>query len=300
MKKAKQAKAVPPKALVLGGRTGLLGQELVKVLTRAGWRVSMAGRPELDPLNMDALEAFISQDAPEFIFNAVAWTQVDLAEDQEEAAFALNRSLPAQLGRIVRQRAIYLMHYSTDFVFNGKKGTPYVETDEPDPLNVYGKSKLAGEQALMQYCPEHCCIVRTSWLFGPGRKNFISTILNRCATAGGVKVVHDQVGSPTYAPDLADASLRLAKLRATGIVHVANSGQASWCEFASKAVTLAGLHCPVQAITSADYPLKAVRPADSVLSTAHYTELTGHHMRPWPQALRDYIFQAFPPADPDI
>ena len=294
MRTAKQAKAVSRKALVLGGRTGLLGQALVNALTTAGWEVSTAGRPTLDPLNMDALEACIDEAAPEIIFNTVAWTQVDLAEDQEEAAFALNRALPAQLGRIVRQRDLYLVHYSTDFVFNGRKGAPYEETDEPGPLGVYGKSKLAGEQALIQYCPEHCCIVRTAWLFGPGRKNFITAILDRCAREGSVKVVHDQVGSPTYAPDLAEASLRLVGARATGIVHVANSGRASWCEFAAKAVSLAGLPCSVRAITSADYPLKAARPAYSALSSARYTELTGHHMRPWPQALRDYIFQHVP------
>lgn len=283
--------AAGKKALVLGGKTGLLGQALVHSLTADGWDVVVAGRPDIDPLNTDSLEAVVAQTAPTVIFNGIAYTKVDLAEDEEEAAYALNRSLPAQLGRLACRYTAWLIHFSTDFVFNGKKSTPYTEEDETDPISVYGKSKLAGEQALLQACPERCCIIRTSWLFGPGRNNFITTILNRCRSAGKASVVHDQIGSPTYAPDLADAAVKLANLRATGIVHVANTGQASWCELASEAVSLADLHAPVEPINSEDYPVKAVRPAYSVFSTARYTELTGAQMRPWPQALREYIFQ---------
>jgi dTDP-4-dehydrorhamnose reductase len=298
MKAAKQAEgsavANKKRALVLGGKTGLLGQALTNSLKAAGWELFQAGRADLDPLNTQALSAYIDEVAPSVIFNAIAWTNVELAEDEPDAAYELNRTLPAQLGRIVRQRDLYLVHYSTEFVFNGRKTTPYVEADPGDPLNVYGLSKLAGEQALTQHCPENCCIVRTSWLFGPGKKNFIETILNRCACSNELKVVHDQTGSPTYTPDLADASIRLAEHRVTGIVHVANVGEATWCEFASKAVRMSGLHTPVRAITSADYPQKAERPHYSVLSTSLYTKITGHHMRPWPQALRDYIFLAFP------
>ena len=282
------------KALVLGGKTGLLGQALVTALAAANWEVFIASRPELDPLDFGCLEAFVNKVEPAAIFNTVAWTNVDKAEDEEEEAYRLNRSFPSQLGRLARQRNTWLMHFSTDFVFNGKKQAPYTEEDKTAPLGAYGESKLAGEQALLQCCPELCCIVRTAWLFGPGRQNFITAILNRCANEGSASVVHDQVGSPTYTPDLAEACVRLAEIQACGIVHVVNSGEASWCEFASKAVSMAGMRCPVHAINSAGYPQKAARPAYSVLSTSRYTALTGHTMRPWPQALQDYVLQVLP------
>lgn len=284
------------RALVLGGKTGLLGQALVVALQADGWQVSVAGRPEIDPLSPESLEAAFAEAAPTAVFNTIAYTKVDQAEDEREEAYSLNRSLPALVGRLARQCDAWLAHFSTDFVFNGKKTTAYTEDDAVDPLSVYGASKLAGEQVLLQTYPERSCIIRTSWLFGPGRKNFITTILDRCRCMGKISVVHDQIGTPTYTPDLAAAAVNLANLRATGIVNVANTGQASWCEFASQAVVFAGLKVPVEPITSADYPQKAVRPAYSVLSTIRYAELTGKLMRPWPRALQEYIFQ-LPPQD---
>lgn len=279
-----------PKALVLGGRTGLLGQALVRVLRESGWDTLPAGRDDVNVLDALALASFIERVEPAVIFNTIAWTQVDLAEEREEEAMRLNRQLPSCLARMVRGTSMHLVHYSTDFVFSGKKDAPYTPDDTPDPTSVYGATKLAGEQAVLQQCPDNACVVRTSWLFGPGRRNFIKVILDICNNKGEARVVHDQIGSPTYTLDLAAGSARLAELRATGIFHVANAGQASWCELASEAVCLAGQPCTVHAIASRDYPQKARRPSFSVLDTSRFTQVAGITPRPWPQALRDYIY----------
>ncbi len=280
-----------PRAVVLGGRTGLLGQSLVLALRNGGWDAVPVGRDDVDVLDAERLADFIDKASPQTVFNTVAWTQVDLAEEHEQEAAQLNRALPASLGRIVRGTGMHLVHLSTDFVFNGRKTTPYTTDDTPDPASVYGATKLAGETALLSIAPDNCCVVRTAWLFGPGRRNFVQTILGLCAAKDDIQVVHDQTGSPTYTVDLAAGCVRLAELRATGLFHVVNAGQASWCELASEAVHLAGLHCKVHAITSKDWPQKAARPAYSVLDTSRFTEVTGIVPRPWPQALRDYIYK---------
>ncbi len=173
------------------------------------------------------LENALSRLNPDYIFNGIAYTAVDQAESEKEKACALNRAFPALLGGMTRGSRAHLIHYSTDFVFNGKKRTPYVEEDPTDPLNVYGASKLAGEQALTALDMPNCCVVRTAWLFGPGRRNFVSVMLDlarREDTKAAITVVHDQVGSPTYTGDLAAISMALAVKRASGIIHAVNAG----------------------------------------------------------------------------
>lgn len=288
------------KALVLGGATGLVGQALVEVLHDSGWEVTTAGRAELNinaPNAADALAAMVDSVEPHWIFNAVAYTQVDKAEEEPEEAVLLNRTFPAMLGRIIKPRSIGLVHFSTDFVFNGKSSVPYKADDPTDPQSVYGRTKRGGEEALLALELESCIIIRTAWLFGSGRKNFVSTILNACKEKRQVNVVHDQVGSPTYTLDLAQYALKLVEAETTGIFHIVNSGQASWCELADEAVRLAQMECMVNPVPSSDYPQKAVRPVYSVLDCKELARVTGISPRPWPQALRDYIFKEFPPTD---
>lgn len=287
------------KALVLGGATGLLGQALVAVLRESGWNVRVIGRSDVDlraPDAADRLQALIDQAEPACIFNAIGHTRVEAAEDEPEAALLLNRTLPAILGRLVRERRCCgLVHFSTDFVFNGKKTRPYTTEDPVDPLSVYGKTKRAGEEALLSLNLPNCLIIRTAWLFGPGGKNFVSTILNLCREKKAVNVVHDQTGSPTYTMDLAQYTLKLVEVGGNGLFHIVNSGQASWCELASEAVQLAQTRCTVTPVPSSFYPQKTVRPAYSVLDCNDLTRLTGIIPRPWPQALREYIFRELPP-----
>jgi len=287
------------KALVLGGKTGLVGQALAEVLRTSGWEVAAPGREDLDvrPDGPEGLEerlkTLIDAAEPACVFNTIAHTRVDAAEDEPEAAALLNQGLPAALARIMQTRpGTTLVHFSTDFVFDGTKQTPYTPQDQTAPLCVYGKTKLAGEEALLSLLPKdlpRCLIIRTAWLFGPGRKNFVSTILQACKDKPALNVVDDQVGSPTYTPDLAQYTLKLVEAGAGGIFHIVNSGQASWFELAAEAVKLARAECRVNPIPSSGYPQKARRPAYSVLGCADLTRVTGIMPRAWPQALREYI-----------
>lgn len=288
-----------PTAIILGGRSGLLGQALNRVLQAQNWQCVNIGRNDGDVLDQEWMGDAIARHKPDVIFNTIAWTQVDAAEDNSNDAMRINRGVPVMLGRLLKANPVPLVHYSTDFVFNGRKTSPYTPDDPTDPQCVYGRTKLAGEKILLEAQLEQCCIIRTAWLFGPGRKNFVSTILDLAAERDRLNVVHDQVGSPTYTMDLAEASLHLVCKKASGIFHVVNSGQASWCELAAAAVAAANRPCSVQAISSAEWPQKAKRPAYSVLDTARYTEVTGKTMRPWLAALRDYVFQNYLASDTD-
>ena len=267
------------KALILGGTGGLLGKALVETLVRAGWEVESGGisrKTDLSKVDLSQeLASLITKFDPDVVFNTIGYTQVDQAEEDVEGTTSR------------------LVHYSTDFVFDGKGHVPYRETDEPNPLSVYGRTKLEGEEAIVDSGLEKYTIIRTAWLFGSGKKNFISTILDLCNRRNSLNVVHDQIGSPTYTIDLAEHSLSLVEADANGVFHVVNSGVASWCDFAGEAARLAEVACAVHPITSSEYPQKAVRPAYSVLDTGRFTKMTGITPRPWAQALRDYIYRDF-------
>lgn len=275
-----------PVALVLGGRS-LLGQPLAQTLAANGWDVQTLEISDSNLMTPQDLQPRIEYISPDAIFNTVSWDTEDPSENQPQEAISVNRGLPAFLGRMVKGTPCFLVHYSSDQVFNGKKGTPYTEEDQPDPVSVCGKSRLAGEQALLELAAGNICIIRTGWLFGPDGESILRTILNRARTEPCMEVIHDQIGSPTFAKDAAEATLRLVALRASGLFHVANTGQASWCELAAEAVRQANLSCAIRATTSPDPSLRADY---EVLSPAKYTALTRNTMRTWSQALREYIF----------
>lgn len=277
-------------AVVLGGKTGLLGQALSLALTRQGWAVHAPGRDELNLFERPAVEDYIARTKAEVLFNTVAYTKVDQAEDEPAEASRLNRQLPFVLGKAVRAAGVPMVHYSTDFVFNGRKTSPYGPADQTAPCSVYGQTKLQGERELMSLGLPNLLIIRTSWLFGPCKTNFVTRILELAASRPELSVVHDQIGSPSYTPDLAAGSLALLAKGATGIFHLANAGQASWCELATEAVRGADLACRIKPIPSSEYPQKACRPAYSVLDLGAFTAATGIAPRPWLQALREFLF----------
>jgi len=289
------------RAVVLGGRSGLLGMALTAALGRAGWTAHPVGRADFDPFDQGRLRDFCREVKADAVFNAVAYTAVDRAEDERDDAFRLNRNLPRLLGLTMRELALPLVHFSTDFVFDGRKEAPYTPDDAPAPESVYGQSKLAGEQALFESAPPGLLVVRTSWLFGPGKGNFVATILGLARDRDRLSVVADQTGSPSYTPDLAENAVRLLESGASGLFHLASSGKATWCELAAEAVSLAGLPCRVEAITTAEWPTKAKRPRYSVLDLDAFVAATGVTPRPWEQGLRDYIFKdlGLPPGDGD-
>jgi dTDP-4-dehydrorhamnose reductase len=277
-------------AVVLGGKTGLLGQALSLALTRQGWDVHAPGRDELNLFERPAVEDYLARTRAEVLFNTVAYTKVDQAEDEPAEASRLNRQLPLILGKAVQAAGVPMVHYSTDFVFSGRKTSPYGPGDQTAPCSVYGQTKLQGERELLSLGLPKLLIIRTSWLFGPCKTNFVTRILELAASRPELSVVHDQIGSPSYTPDLAAGSLALLTAGATGIFHLANAGQASWCELATEAVRGADLACRIKPIPSSEYPQKACRPAYSVLDLGAFTAATGIAPRPWLQALREFLF----------
>lgn len=283
-----------PKALVLGGATGQLGKVLVSTLIERGWSAQSLGREDGDILNYEFLKSKLEESSPDVIFNTIAWTQVDSAEDHPEEALELNRTFPDALARsICALPDTHLIHYSTDFVFSGVHAIPFKEDDPTHPENTYGATKLEGEKAILGILPERSCILRTAWLFGPGKKNFVKTIIDAARDRDQLNVVDDQLGSPTYTLDLALWSALLAEKRTTGIWHAVNSGQASWCELAMEAINLSPESARIVPISSEQWPQKARRPHYTVLDNGKLTSFLGVKPRPWANALRDYIYTNF-------
>ena len=279
------------KALILGGATGLVGQALTRTLAHDGWDTRTFSRTDGNLLDLDFLRALLEKAEADVVFNALGWTRVDDAEAHPEEALLANRTLPDALARTLAALGHgHLVHFSTDFVFSGPHDGPWRETDTPHPVSVYGRTKLAGEEAVQSALPDRSCIVRTAWLFGPGRSNFVDVILAACRKRDAVSVVHDQTGSPTYTLDLAQWCEKLAEARATGIWHAVNSGVASWCELASEAIALTSGPCRVEPIPGTDWPQAAERPANSALDNSKLAAFLGDKPRPWPRALREYLF----------
>ncbi len=276
--------------LVLGG-SGMLGQALVRELTSRRQAFDAPGRDrlELDPSRLTRSGLF--RDVPAAVINAAGFTDVAGAEDHVGEAFRLNRDLPKVLAEICSEHRIPLVHLSTDYVFDGKKKVPYVENDPVAPLQVYGQSKLAGEQEVLE-AHDRSLVVRTSTLYGPGcrrRLHYVDAVLSRARDEGRLELVRPPVSSPTYAPDLAEAICELLGVGATGIVHWANAGSCSRFELAMAALEISGL---VDTVTVRERPEPTeglARPGYSVMDTSRYTKLTGRTARAWRESLREYI-----------
>ena len=233
-----------------------------------------------------AVERTVGRERPDWIINCAAYTQVDRAEAEPETAQRVNAIGPANLARAARQTGARLLQISTDYVFDGRAARPYREDDPVGPLNVYGRTKLAGEQAVRDILPQEHLIVRSQWLFGAGGPNFVATILRLARERPELKVVNDQHGRPTYAPDLAVALWKLIACDARGTVHCANEGEATWFDVARAAIIAAGLRTLVVPCTTADMPRPARRPQFSVLDCARYGGIVGSPLRPWQAALK--------------
>ncbi len=244
--------------------------------------------PDLDITNPDQVSRTLNEVRPDVVINAAAYTDVDACEQNQDLAESVNAAGPANLARACRDLGSRLIHISTDYVFDGRATRPYRPDDPVAPINVYGRTKQHGEQRVRETLPDHL-IVRTSWLHAPHGKNFVNTILRLAAQKPELRVVDDQVGCPTYAADLADALLTLARSDARGTFHFCNAGVCSWYAFAREILRQAGLSTPVFPTTTADFPRPAPRPAYSVLDTSTFTQLTGQPPRPWQEALADSL-----------
>ncbi|WP_147821224.1 dTDP-4-dehydrorhamnose reductase [Salidesulfovibrio onnuriiensis] len=277
------------KAVVFGGATGLLGQALVRQLQEQDVTTVGYSSADMDILDQKTVEKILDRETPDFIFNAVAYTQVDQAEEDEEMAFALNATVPALIAAQAARRNIPFIHFSTDFVFKGNSNVPYQETDRPNAISVYGISKAAGEKGLLELGYPKTLIIRISWLFGPDKTNFVDKILNLAREREQLNVVNDQTGSPSYTPDIARNTLELVRRGKTGIYHLCNSGSATWFDLAATAVKMAEIPCAVEPVPTSAYPTKAARPAYSVLDLSAFRQATGITPRHWRDALEEYV-----------
>jgi dTDP-4-dehydrorhamnose reductase len=274
------------RAIVLGS-AGQLGRELVTLL---GPSVAWSGdRSEIDVTDGAPVLSLLERVRPDVVFNATAWNRVDAAEEEPTAAFAVNAAAPFLLARSALAAGALLVHFSTDYVFDGAASRPYTEDDAARPLGVYGASKLAGERLVAAAGAEHL-IVRTSGLLGRGGSeqkggSFVERIVARARAGERLRVVADQVFAPTCAADLAEAAVALVRARARGLFHVANDGSCSWHELACAALSLVGVGATVDPIPLADLALPAPRPRYSVLACERYRALGLPPLRHWREAL---------------
>lgn len=274
------------------GAGGMLARDLVprmqERVRREGGSVVAWARSELDITHRDSVLAQIGQTAPTVVVNCAAYTDVDGCESNQEKATSVNGQGPGHLAEACHAAGAMLVHYSTDFVFDGESRRPYRPDDRTNPLSVYGSSKLQGERAIVS---RNCrsLIIRTSWLYGRHGRNFVEAILGKAQKSEPLRVVNDQSGRPTYTVDLCDATFRLLDAKAAGIVHFANSGQCSWHEFAVEIVRQAGLSESVATLSSAQLGRPARRPAFSVLDLSSYEEATSATPRHWKEALTEYL-----------
>jgi len=275
--------------------TGGTGQLASSLAARAPGEVTRVGRPRFDFDRPGTIAETFWSVQPSLVVNAAAWTGVDAAETNADAAMRANRDGPAALAALCREAHIPLIHVSTDYVFDGSKGAPYVETDATNPTGVYGASKLAGERAALDTW-DRTVVLRTSWVYAALGKNFVRTMLNAALKADTLRVVGDQKGCPTTADDLADAILAIvARLRTewkpdfAGVFHAAGEGWTTWHGLAVATFQEAARHGrpmpAVQAIATADWPTPARRPADSRLDCSKLADIFGVRMPPWRPSL---------------
>ena len=274
------------KVLIVGA-TGLLGKALLRVWTNKGDEVAGVSSSDADIRDASQIRRIVQGVRPEWIVLAAAYTDVDGCESKPDLAFAVNRDGAVNVAQAARKSGAKLLFLSSDYVFDGRSTSPY-EADHPrNPQSVYGRTKAEAEMRLLEILPD-CCIARTSWLFGSGGKCFPDTILKLAATRPAIDVVDDQRGCPTYSADLARAIADLCRGNARGIVHVTNSGDCSWFEFAREIIAAAGLTSEVRPVSSTQMARPAPRPAYSVLSPASLGRY-GVIMRSWNDALSRYL-----------
>jgi dTDP-4-dehydrorhamnose reductase len=282
--------------IVVTGKTGQLARALLERGAAAGATVVPLGRPEFDLTRPADARDLLAATRPDVIVSAAAYTAVDKAEDEPDLAFAVNAEGPRALARAAAGLGLPLLHISTDYVFDGTKATPWTEDDTPAPLGVYGASKLAGEQAVLAEAPDST-VLRIGWVYSPFSTNFAKTILRLAGERDTLRIVADQLGGPTSALDAADGILAVARNMTAepgrrdlgGVFHMAPGGEASWAEFAAAIcdwlAANRGRRVAVEPITTADYPTKARRPANSRLDSGRLAAVHGVRLPEWHTSL---------------
>ena len=280
------------KTILVTGANGQLGNSIRRLA--AGYPQYAFVFTDVDTLDIcdaQAVNAFVKEKQVDYIINCAAYTAVDKAEDDEALCLRINRDAVRNLGEAARMAGARVIHVSTDYVFDGTNHLPYVETDNTCPASVYGRTKLAGEQALQEVCPD-AVIIRTAWLYSEFGNNFVKTMLRLGNEREQLSVVFDQIGSPTYAGDLAAAIFAVlvqaeADAFVPGIYHYSNEGVCSWYDFAVKIMELGNAPCRILPIESKDYPAKAARPHFSLLNKAKIKTIYKISISHWEASLRE-------------
>ncbi len=283
------------------GSKGQLGHELLIQGNNSGYEILPADLPDLDITDKTQVKHRLERFQPSFVVNAAAYTNVDKAETEQNFAFAVNRDGPANLAEACAKLEIPLIHISTDFIFDGKKSSPYIESDPVSPLSVYGKSKQEGENEVRSRLKKHI-ILRTAWLYGVHGQNFVKTMLRLGREKEVISVVSDQFGSPTSAADLAEAVLQIiSRIKYSddinwGTYHYCGHGITTWHVFAKEIINLAKHYIPIKTITvkpisTAEYPTKATRPCFSALDCNLIKKNFGINIKPWQDSLKTVIRQ---------
>ncbi|MBU1090023.1 dTDP-4-dehydrorhamnose reductase [Patescibacteria group bacterium] len=267
--------------IILTGSDGMLGKALKKELSGSSELQSFS-KNELDITDFVAVAEILEAAQPDFVVNAAAFTKVDAAETDQILAEKVNSTAVGNLARICKKIGAKLIHFSTDYVFDGENENGFPEKDEPNPINFYGKTKLEGEEAIRESGCEFA-IIRTSWLFGEG-ENFVEKMLALGKRNCEIKVVADQIGCPTFSEDLAEAVKKILIENRSGIFHLTNLGKTSWADFARKIFGLAGMDVKVIPVASEEFPTPAKRPRNSVLQNTKLPK-----MRSWEEALAEFL-----------
>jgi dTDP-4-dehydrorhamnose reductase len=276
---------MPRQVLILGAR-GMVGRSWTGLLTAHGVPFRALARPDFDLQDPSSLAAAVGP-TDDLVINAAAWTAVDDAEVHEAEAARANGDAPTALARRCSQTGACLVHYSTDYVFNGRAALPYPIDAPIQPVNAYGRSKAAGEAGVRKATENHL-IIRTSWVYAPWGKNFVRTIAGLAAVRDSLKVVDDQRGRPTSAEQLTRTTLALYLAGAIGTWHATDGGECSWHEFASEIVRILGYRCRVDPCSTEEFPRPAARPAFSTLDLTATEDVAGSHT-PWTMALADVL-----------
>ncbi|HEB7537101.1 TPA: dTDP-4-dehydrorhamnose reductase [Campylobacter coli] len=273
------------------GKNGQLASE-IRYFCKNKYNFIFKGKEELNLQNEEKLYKIIQEDNIKTIINCAAYTAVDLAEKEIEKASILNYECVEILAKLVKQHDLKFIHTSTDYVFDGKTNIPYKENDTTNPLSVYGKTKLKGEQVIMEIAPRNAIIIRTSWLYSSYGKNFVKTMQNLGRQREGLGVVFDQIGTPTYARDLAEVIVNILPAiqnEKPEIYHYSNEGVASWYDFAKEIMKLSQLDCNIKPIESKDFPTLAPRPYYSVLNKQKIKEKFHIEIPYWKDSLERCI-----------
>jgi dTDP-4-dehydrorhamnose reductase len=277
--------------ILLTGRTGQVGSALERALAPLG-ELQPFDRKQLDLLDMASIHSAVRSAKPDVIVNAAAYTAVDRAEQERDAAFGVNARAVAELAREANSAGALLVHFSTDYVFDGEKSAPYVETDAPQPQSVYGESKLEGERAIVASGCRHL-IFRTSWVYAPQGRNFMHAILAAARARPELRVVNDQHGAPTSSLDIAAAVARILARpdvqQKGGLYHLTAGGETTWHAFAKAILEASGIGTPLVAIPSSEYPVAARRPKNSRLDNEKLATTFGFALRDWREGLADVL-----------